>query len=289
MSNDILSPSDSFPSSDMVEVVESVIESDNLITLVHTHESEYDAPTRERIPEEPTPGQEDTLLDDDTEAPAENPYAQIDDILSGALPVERFIVELETRMTHGATYMSNARWARTQGVDGESFRRYVDVVRGMWRLEGATVFGTHQKRDEYRELYRTIFTDSVEYAKATGCPKNRAIALKAVDAMAKLDGLMAPDVTVNVDARGADARGYAGSLQNLTNKTRERTQQLLMMMRERAEKHAEKTQRALTTIATRAAETQPMDRQAPTPVSTVTEVENGGAVVERITQRLNRG
>jgi hypothetical protein len=272
----------------MVETIESAISDDNVITLVHTHESEYDASTRERVPEEATTGQ-DALLDDDTEAPVENPFAQIDDILDGTLPIEKFIIDLEERMRLGHSYMSNAKWARVRGIDSKSFRQYVDVIRGTWRLEGATVFATHQKRDEYRQMYRVIFADSAQYARETGCPKNRAIALKAVDAMAKLDGLMAPDVTVNVDARGADARGYAGSLQNLTNKTRERTQQLLMMMRERAEKHAEKTQRALTTIATRAAETQPMDREAPTPVSTVAEVENGGAVVEVIGQRINRG
>lgn len=180
----------------------------------------------------------DVTIDEDTILIDADPLDTLLD--AGKHPLENFITELETRLIRGemSTSMKLRIWAKRQyGVDNAQLQRYTSVIRGSWRLEGTSVFVADQRRNELRQYYMEIYRETMN----EGDSKNLALALKTIDAMAKLDGLAMPDVTVNVTA----ANQMPQSEQELTNKVRERTQLLLQTMRERAEKHASMTTRAI--------------------------------------------
>lgn len=167
-------------------------------------------------------------------------------------PVETFLVELERQMLTGHSPMSRRNWARTQGVEGQSFRRYEEIIRGTWAVEGTTHFALQQRRDELRQMYRQIWFEAMNPGDVVtksgdvvdGAP-DLMVALKTIDSLAKLDGLVMPDVAVQINNAAAAERVDQTRAQ-LTNKTRERTMQLLQTARERAERHALKTTRAIT-------------------------------------------
>lgn len=156
-------------------------------------------------------------------------------------PVETFLVELERMLLTGHSLLEVKRWAtRELGLSLSTFERYVEILRGTWRLETTTHFALQQRRDELRAMYRHVYHRAMD----DEAPE-LLIALKAIDSMSKLDGLAMPDVAVQVNQTVSD--GVANqTVTQLTNKTRERTMELLRLARERAEKHAERTTKTLT-------------------------------------------
>lgn len=156
------------------------------------------------------------------------------------------MVELERMMLTGHSRVACRQWAKTtHGLDLATYRRYESIIQATWKLEGTTHYAITQRRDELRAMYREIYFRAM--SPNQDVEPNLIVALKTVDSMAKLDGLAMPDVAVQINQSvGTDGTPNTTTTQ-LTNRTRERTMELLRLARERAEKHAEKTTRALTT------------------------------------------
>jgi hypothetical protein len=169
---------------------------------------------------------------------------RIDELLDEQLfPVENFLSELEQKLLSGESATKLRIWAkRSYGVDNAAYKRWINVIRSSWVLEGTTTFVAQQRRDELRMMYREIYRESL-LGGGDDEPRNLGIALKALDSMAKLDGLTAPDVAIQIN------NAHPATAGELTNRTRARTQELLMLMRERAERHAAGATRAMQQIA----------------------------------------
>lgn len=171
----------------------------------------------------PTPGSIEALLDDDTR------------------PIERFLLDLESKLLRGGSLIQIRAWARREhGIKGDSFDRYVQITKATWKIETLSPKTLTDRRDESRQLYREIYREALVAAEIE--PKHLGIALKAVEAMDRLDGLSTPDITINV---GAQADLSASTQEELTNKTRERTMLLIHEMQRRAERHAASAARSI--------------------------------------------
>lgn len=149
--------------------------------------------------------------------------------------VERFLRDLEHKMTSGQSLTRRRWWAKKEyKINDNALQRYEAIIRGTWRVETTSFAALTERRDHYRQLYMEIYRREMDIGPNGEYLGDSKTALKAVDAMTKLDGLTAPDVTVSISA------GAVGSstVEQLTNRTRQRTQELLQVMRERATKHA---------------------------------------------------
>lgn len=158
----------------------------------------------------------------------EDPFAAIEDEPAPELPVEQFVEELERLMLAGHSFSSIRHWAmREYSVDKDMLNQLMQMVRQTWALESQTVAQTKIRRDHLRVRYFEVF----EAAMASG---DFLPAVKALDSVAKLDGLTSPDVNltqVNVNSGGA----YTGQI---TSGVRERIAQLADTMRLRAEQRS---------------------------------------------------
>lgn len=146
------------------------------------------------------------------------------------LPVERFVEELERMMIAGHSQMSLLRWAMTSySVDSTMLSRFQDMVRRSWAIESQTAGQIKARRDNLRLKYLEV------YEAAMGAEKFIP-AVKALDSIAKLDGLMDPDINLTQVNIGQSIQGtHPGQI---TNGVRERIQQLSETMRLRAEQRA---------------------------------------------------
>lgn len=176
---------------------------------------------------------------DDASVPVRD-AENIDDLLdTEKFPLENFLTELEQKLRVGESTLRIRSWAkRVHGVRSDSYKRYEAIIRGMWVIEGTTMFVANQRRAELRQLYMQIYQQSLEV-------DDLRVAVKAVDSMAKLDGLIDADVVI-VDAK---SDGLVGTKDELTNRTRLRVQELLGTMQERAARHAAHATRAITQSA----------------------------------------
>ena len=181
------------------------------------------------------------LLDKDgAEVRSEDPLDALLD--KHNLPLENFITDLEQRMIAGESVFKTRRWAmRDYKIGKELFDRYTQIIRGTWALEGTTSWVLSARRDELRQMYRRVYNEAMESEEP-----QLYVAIKAVDSMAKLDGLHAPEVTVNVDARGQPGAAETAKSPELTNRLRQRTQELMQLMMARAERHAASATKAIT-------------------------------------------
>lgn len=174
-------------------------------------------------------------------------------VVDADAPVESFMVELESQMLTGHSSLSRRRWASTQGVDRASLKRFEEIIRGTWTVESTTHYVLTQRRDELRQMYREVWSRAMspgdvvtKSGEVVPAPPDLMVALKTVDSLAKLDGLAMPDVAVQIN-NGASVSGERNATTTqLTNRTRERTMELLRAAHDRAQKHSEKTTRALT-------------------------------------------
>jgi len=165
----------------------------------------------------------------------------LDDLLDDKkFPLESYLTDLEAMMTSGETPLKRRLWSRRKGVDHKDWLRYESMIRGTWNVEGTTLFVYLQRREELRQQYQQIYRDCL--LPVDDHPAQLGIALKAVDSMAKLDGFIGPDVQVSLHANAAaiSASGMTATdtKAELTNRTRERAQELFAAMRQRAENHA---------------------------------------------------
>ena len=139
------------------------------------------------------------------------------------LPVERFAEELERMMIAGHSQLSLKRWAlSTYGADENILYRFQEIIRRSWQTESGCLAQVKQRKDFLRLKYLEI------YEQAMRC-ENYLPAVKALDSIAKMDGLMDGDVNLTqVNING----------EQITNGVRDRIQQLAETMRLRAEKRA---------------------------------------------------
>lgn len=145
------------------------------------------------------------------------------------LPVERFVEQLEQMMIAGHSQMSLRRWAMTSfSVDDAMLTRFQDMVRRSWTLESQTVGQIRVRRDNLRLKYLEVYEAAMHAEKFLP-------AVKALDSIAKLDGLTEPDVNLNQ----INFNGVQGSHPGqITNGVRARIQELSETMRLRAEQRA---------------------------------------------------
>jgi hypothetical protein len=165
-------------------------------------------------------------FDDDGEA-LDDPFA---DEPGGELPVERFVEELEQMMIAGHSINSIRRWAMTSySVDDSMLSHFQDMIRRSWALEQQTVGQIRRRRDHLRVKYLQVFDAAMKLDKFMP-------AVKALDSIAKLDGLAEPDVNLTQINVGGQVQGaHSGQI---TNGVRERIKQLADTMKLRAEQRA---------------------------------------------------
>lgn len=156
-------------------------------------------------------------VDDLTEDEIET---RIEMLLSGDR-IEEFLVELERKIIVGATWRARRLWAKTEyNVDEETVNKVEALIRHGHRIQMIDHSSVFSKREDLRQKYLLIFHDTME----AGDYKN---ANKALDSLAKLDGLIGPDVHNNLNIT------VPGST-DVTSQTRDRIQQLFNRMRELA-------------------------------------------------------
>jgi len=149
--------------------------------------------------------------------------AQVSEEEVEQLPVERFAEELERMMIAGHSQLSLKRWAlSTYGVNETVLSRFQDMVRRSWAIESQSLAQVKQRKDFLRLKYLEIYEKAM-------IAENFYPAVKALDSIAKMDGLMDGDVNLTqVNING----------EQITNGVRDRIQQLAETMRLRAEKRA---------------------------------------------------
>lgn len=149
-------------------------------------------------------------------------------------PVENLLVDLEELMVRGKGRCRRRDFCKKKyGVNRDTVERFEKFIRGLWTIEGTSSFVLQRRRDEYREMYRVIYEDAVDPRSKHYDPK---LAAKVVDSMAELDGIRLGNVNLVTVGAGVN-QGQA----QLTNQTRQRTQELLNLMKIRAETHAVNT------------------------------------------------
>lgn len=226
-----------------------IVSTDELVEESPTHSTSPASPAISHL-ESPLPDLEDDEDEDPSRTDADEALDALIDGVNKTL--ENFLVAMEQRLLNGQSIIATRIWARkNHNVDAKSYARYLDIIRGTWRLEGTTLFVIQTRRDEYRAMYREIYREAREGAMREDGIDARALAvgLKALDAMAALDGLTSPDVTVQINQMIAQSQGSTGLSQpdkvELTNRVRERTQLLLQTMRDRAVQHSAMATRAV--------------------------------------------
>lgn len=148
------------------------------------------------------------------------------------LPVEAFAEELERMMIAGHSHYSIKRWAMTAyNVDQGILSRFQEMIRKSWTLESQTIGQVRVRRDHLRVQYYKVYEESMKYGQFLS-------AVKALDSVAKLDGLTAPDV--NLTQVNIGEGSYQGQI---TNGVRERIQKLVETMHQRAEQRANQNAR----------------------------------------------
>jgi hypothetical protein len=148
------------------------------------------------------------------------------------LAVEQFVEELERMMIAGHSQTSLRSWAmRAYSVDLSMLTRFQDMIRKSWTLESQTIGQIRARRDHLRVQYYKVYEQSMNYGQFLS-------AVKALDSIAKLDGLSAPDVNLTQVNIGEGT--YQGQI---TNGVRERIQKLVETMHLRAEQRANQNAR----------------------------------------------
>lgn len=143
--------------------------------------------------------------------------ARIDMLLSGDR-TEEFLVELERRMIAGYTYRQRRTWAKAEYSIGEDAVNKIEaLIRHGQKLESIAPMAIATKREQRRQQYLLVYQRAMEVDDF----KN---AIKALDSLCKLEGLMAPDTTLNVNVQA-----------DITSQTREKVAGLFNRMRELAQ------------------------------------------------------
>lgn len=152
--------------------------------------------------------------------------------ISSDIPLEQFVEELERMMIAGHSIVSIRRWAMLgYRVDSEQLTRFQEMVKRSWALESQTMGQIRARRDALRVRYYDVYERAMKQEKFIP-------AIKALDSIAKLDGLTAPDVTLNQINVGGSGDASGQKPVSITNGVRDRIQQLAETMRLRAEQRA---------------------------------------------------
>ena len=164
---------------------------------------------------------------------AEDDLVDVDDSVEEPefeLPVDKFAEELERMMIAGHSIVSIRRWAKASyRVEEDVLTRIQDMIRRSWALESQTLHQTKARRDALRLKYLEVFERAMYQDKFIP-------AVKALDSIAKLDGLMSPDVNLTQINVGEVAQ--APGQTQITNGVRDRIAQLSETMRLRSEQRA---------------------------------------------------
>ena len=198
-------------------------------TIDDSAPSVEDDPNAESMPAQEARGDEDASVDD-----------QINALLDQTVfPIENFLAEFEQRLLAGQSGISLRQWCKKHyGVKHKEFVKYLNVIRTSWKIETTTSFAREHRRDDLRAKYNEIYRRALLLQDEDTA---LLISMKALGEISKLDGMTMPDVAVTINNVGTSPQ----TNQELTNRTRERTQKLLMLMKERSERHAAQTTRSL--------------------------------------------
>lgn len=149
--------------------------------------------------------------------------------VSSELPMEQFVEELERMMIAGHSILAIRRWAMLgYRVDEQMLSRFQDMIRRSWAIESQTMGQIRARRDALRVAYFEVFQRAMDQNKFLP-------AIKALDSIAKMDGLMSPDVNLTQINVGGPQTDKPVSI---TNGVRDRIHKLGETMRLRAEQRA---------------------------------------------------
>lgn len=143
--------------------------------------------------------------------------------------LEKFTEELENMMIAGHSTSAIERWAFLgYKMDRDQLEQLKVIIRRNWALESQSIHQVRARRDALRVKYLHVYDCAMASEKYLP-------AIKALDSIAKMDGLMQPDVNltqINMDSPGQSTQ--------ITNGVRERIAQLAETMRLRSEKRQER-------------------------------------------------
>jgi hypothetical protein len=116
-----------------------------------------------------------------------------------------FVKMLEERMLRGLASHLSQSWALNEfGMAKDQFIRFEAMVLHIWSESGTTVENFNARRDLHRARYTDIYVRALDEGRL-------AIAIKALDSIARMDGFDVPQqLNVNVGA---------GSITNVTRDT----------------------------------------------------------------------
>lgn len=143
------------------------------------------------------------------------------DMLASGDRREEFLVELERRMIIGATYRARRVWAKREyNIDASTVDKIEALIRHGWRMHTLDFNDIFTRKEDLRQKYLALFYEQME-----ACDYKNAG--KTLDSLAKLEGLVGPDIHNNVNVS-------VQHRESITSATRERVQQLFTKMRDLA-------------------------------------------------------
>lgn len=129
----------------------------------------------------------------------------------------RFIWDLELNMLGGWNERRCQEWAKTRGVDVNSFLTLYYQIKSNWRTEPMTLESFNDRRDMARARYLSLYVEARRRGNILG-------AIAANDRIVKLDGLDQPSklhITVSNE----------GDAPRITNSARDKVAQLVGEMK----------------------------------------------------------
>lgn len=145
--------------------------------------------------------------------------------------LEKFTEDLENMMIAGHSSVAIERWALLgYKIDRDQIEQLKTLIRRNWALESQSMHQTRARRDALRVKYLDIYDRAMMQDKFIP-------AVKALDSIAKMDGLMQDINLTQVNVAGSETN--TGQSAVITNGVRERIAQLAETMRLRAEKRQE--------------------------------------------------
>ncbi len=144
-----------------------------------------------------------------------------DDPALSAEHLDLFREQLENMIVAGHSITSMRRWAKSAyGVEADIMMRIKNEIERMWVLESQNSATVRRRRDDLRMKYFAIY----EAAMAEG---KFIPAVKALDGVAKLDGLVSPDIhmtQVNIDDKKSTTVDVRARILELTEKMKARSE-----------------------------------------------------------------
>lgn len=157
-------------------------------------------------------------MSEDQDPPNSDPLER-----TAELPVEKFTEELERMMLAGHSTLAIDRWALMgYQVNRHDVAKFKELIKASWAVESMSMNEVRARREALRVRYFEIAERALAQDKFLP-------AIKALDSIAELDGLVQPDVNLTQINMGQTSSPV------ITNGVRERIRKLTETMQLRAE------------------------------------------------------